>query len=74
MDTITEQRIIENLLNLNDKTLIFVAHRLSVAKQTENIIVMDHGRIVETGSHDKLILENGYYKELCTVKTKKKEF
>lgn len=74
LDTITEQRIIENLLNLNDKTLIFVAHRLSIAKQTENIIVMDHGNVVETGSHDKLILENGYYKELCTVKTKKKVY
>jgi len=46
------------------KTVIIVAHRLSTVKQADQIVVLDQGRIVETGSHDELITEKGYYYEL----------
>jgi len=43
------------------KTVIIVAHRLSTVRNADKIIVMDNGRIVETGTHESLIQNNGAY-------------
>ena len=48
LDTITERKIVDRLLAMTDRTIIFVAHRLTIAAKTEQIVVMDHGKIVET--------------------------
>lgn len=61
LDTITEKKIIDNLLTIKKRTIIFVAHRLSIAKNTNNIIVLDDGKIVEQGNHQDLLAKHGYY-------------
>lgn len=61
LDTITENQLIKNLLNIENKTIIFIAHRLSIARITNNIIVLSNGRIVEQGSHQQLLDKHGYY-------------
>ena len=58
LDVLTEKQVIDNLLALKDKTIIFVAHRLSIAERTDRIVVIDHGRVVETGSYP------GFYYQL----------
>ncbi|WP_081701209.1 peptide cleavage/export ABC transporter [Schleiferilactobacillus shenzhenensis] len=62
LDTITERKIVHHLLGMTDTTIIFVAHRLTIAEQTDHIVVLDHGKLVEQGSHDALLArKNGYY-------------
>jgi ATP-binding cassette subfamily B protein len=48
----------------NGKTVIIVAHRLSTIRNADNIIVLDHGKIVENGTHGNLVLQKGYYLRL----------
>lgn len=64
LDTITERKIVDHLLQMQDKTVIFIAHRLNIAERTDNIIVLDHGKLVEQGSHTKLLQKGGYYAKL----------
>lgn len=60
---ITEKKILKNLLAL-DKTIIFIAHRLSVAEMSHRIIVVDQGKVIESGSHVDLLAQNGFYAQL----------
>ncbi|AAV63211.1 peptide ABC transporter ATP binding/permease protein [Streptococcus thermophilus CNRZ1066] len=64
LDVLTEKQVIDNLLALKDKTIIFVAHRLSIAERTDRIVVIDQGRVVETGSHQDLMSNPGFYYQL----------
>lgn len=64
LDTITEKRLIKNLLQINDRTIIFIAHRLSIAQETNNIIVLNEGKVVERGTHQELLAKHGYYYNL----------
>ena len=63
LDILTEKRIVDNLMNL-DKTLIFIAHRLTIAERTEKVVVLDRGKIVEEGKHAELLAQNGFYAHL----------
>lgn len=63
LDMITEKKILKNLLELN-KTIIFIAHRLSIAEKSERILVIDQGKIAEEGSHSELLAKNGFYAQL----------
>ncbi|WP_431606934.1 hypothetical protein [Ligilactobacillus salivarius] len=56
--------ILHRIMDLTDKTIIFIAHRLSIAKRTDNILVLDNGKIVEQGRHDELLVQEGYYYNL----------
>ena len=47
-----------------------VAHRLSTIRSAQLILVIDHGRIVEHGTHDELVQNNGLYKQLHDMQTK----
>lgn len=63
LDVLTEKKIIDNLLTL-DKTLIFIAHRLTISERTEYVVVLDKGQIVEQGTHGELLSQNGFYAHL----------
>ncbi len=65
VDTETEEKILNNLAKVTKgKTTIIVSHRISSAKNADKIIVLDHGKVVQQGSHEQLIDVDGYYKEL----------
>jgi ATP-binding cassette subfamily C protein/competence factor transporting protein len=64
LDTITEKKVVDNLMKLKDKTIIFIAHRLAIAQRTDNIVVLDHGQIVEQVSYDELMQKHGFYYNL----------
>lgn len=63
LDILTEKKIVDNLMNL-DKTIIFIAHRLTIAERAEHVVVLDQGHIVEQGSHNELLSQNGFYANL----------
>ena len=58
---------------IQDKTSIIIAHRLSTIISADKIVVMKAGKIMEIGSHNELIIRNGYYKKLYEVQFEKKE-
>ena len=63
------QKAIENLMK--NRTVFVIAHRLSTIKNAEQIIVMNDGQIVESGSHEELLQkENGAYATLYTAQFK----
>lgn len=65
VDTRTEVLIQKAMENLMEKrTSFIIAHRLSTIKNADLILVMDNGDIVEQGSHDELIAQNGFYADL----------
>lgn len=65
LDSVTESDIQDSLWELmQGKTTIVIAHRLSTLLHMDRILVFDHGKIVEDGSHQSLLAENGLYKKL----------
>ena len=65
IDTETESLITSALARLMEgRTTIMVAHRLSTIQHADKIIVMHHGQIKESGSHQELLAKNGLYKKL----------
>lgn len=74
VDTETEETILNNLLTYcKDKTTIIVSHRVSSAKNADQILILDEGEIIEQGTHSQLIEQNGYYKELYLKQLSEKE-
>jgi ATP-binding cassette subfamily B protein len=65
VDTETEETILDNLKKASkDKTTVIVSHRVSSALHADKILVLDHGKMIQFGSHEDLINVEGYYKEL----------
>lgn len=65
VDTKTEEEILHNLSRImQNKTSIFIAHRISTIKNADHIIVLDNGKIIEEGNHETLLALNGEYAEL----------
>ena len=74
VDTHTEQMIQHATKTLMQGTTSFViAHRLSTIRQADTILVIDHGRIVEQGTHEELLQRGGAYYELYTTQLSKQE-
>ena len=63
LDILTEKKIIDNLMKLN-KTIIFIAHRLTIAEKSEKVIVLDQGKLIEQGTHKELLTNQGFYYNL----------
>lgn len=69
IDTRTEQIVQKGMDNLmKGRTVFVIAHRLSTIRNSDAIMVLEHGRIVERGSHEELIKEKGIYYQLYTGK------
>ncbi len=67
IDTHTEAIVQKGMAKLMEgRTVFVIAHRLSTVMNADVIMVLDHGRIIERGSHDKLIAEKGTYYRLYT--------
>ena len=74
VDTETEEEILNNLHEISrDKTTIIVSHRISSAKNADKIIVLDEGKIIQQGTHNQLVNQEGYYKELYAKQLSEKE-
>ena len=74
VDTETEEAILNNLQEIcKDKTTIIVSHRVSSAKNADRIIILDEGKIIEQGSHNQLINQEGYYAALYLKQLSEKE-
>jgi ATP-binding cassette subfamily B protein len=75
VDTDTEEKILKNLKELSqDKTTIIVSHRISSVKDADHIIVLDHGKIIEQGTHKKLLDTKGFYLDLFNKQLNEKEY
>lgn len=65
VDAETESHILGNLHQLRtNKTTIIAAHRLSSVMQADEIIVLDHGEVTERGTHDELMAQKGWYRQM----------
>ncbi|MBL8016195.1 MAG: ABC transporter ATP-binding protein [Ignavibacteria bacterium] len=68
VDTETEFEIQKALRNVtNDKTTIVIAHRITSVQDCDRIIVLDKGKVIEQGTHDELIENNGFYKKIFDI-------
>lgn len=74
VDTETEEQILNNLLEISkDKTTIIVSHRVSSAKNADKIMILDDGKIIQEGSHNQLVNQDGYYAELYLKQLSEKD-
>jgi subfamily B ATP-binding cassette protein MsbA len=70
LDTESEKLVQDALNNLmKNRTSLIIAHRLSTIKNADEIVVLEKGKIVETGTHAQLLLQNGLYKRLIDMQT-----
>ncbi len=66
VDKVTEERLLETIRQVRQgRTLILIAHRISTVRQADLIVVLDAGRVVESGTHDELVARNGSYAEMA---------
>jgi len=74
VDTETEEAIMKKFNSISkDKTAIIVSHRVSSARNADDIIVVEDGKILQQGKHEELVNQDGYYKSLYEKQLKSKE-
>jgi ATP-binding cassette subfamily B protein/subfamily B ATP-binding cassette protein MsbA len=65
LDAATEAAVMDALARLMaGRTTLIIAHRLSTARRADRIVVLDHGRVMESGSHDELMAAGGHYRAM----------
>ena len=65
VDTETEENILQNIQEVGaEKTILIVTHRVSSAKHADKIIVLHNGKIIQEGTHENLLSQDGHYKDL----------
>lgn len=70
MDTENEHKVAQAINNaMQDRTMVSIAHRLSTIVNSDKIIVLDHGRIVEVGTHQSLLEKDGFYSKLVKMQS-----
>ncbi|MFA9556564.1 thiol reductant ABC exporter subunit CydC [Evansella sp. AB-rgal1] len=68
VDFVTEKKIYSHLFDLGkEDTVVLISHRLTGLEQMDQIIVMEHGRVVETGTYDELMERKGYFYQLKEI-------
>ena len=73
LDNKTEIKIVKNLKEFLQKTtLIISSHKISSVKNLNQIIVLNEGKIIQSGQHQKLVNENGYYKNIFLKQSSEK--
>jgi len=71
LDPLAEQEIYQKYLNLSDqKTSLFISHRLASTRFCDRILLLKDGKIAEEGSHDELMRKAGVYAELFHIQGK----
>ncbi|WP_445452616.1 ABC transporter ATP-binding protein [Flavobacterium sp. 25HG05S-40] len=74
VDTETEEQILNNLMEIaKGKTTIIVSHRVSSVKNADTILILEEGQIIQKGSHNQLVNQEGYYAELYAKQLSEKE-
>jgi ATP-binding cassette, subfamily B, multidrug efflux pump len=75
VDTDTEEKILKNLKEFSqNKTTIIISHRISSVKDADHVIVLERGKIIEQGEHQKLIDLKGFYYDLFNKQQNEKEY
>lgn len=70
VDTLTEDRILTGLAEVfRERTVILISHRVSTVRHADEILVLEHGRVVERGTHESLSARGGYYADLVVRQT-----
>ena len=70
LDTESEKLVQDALNNLmKNRTSLIIAHRLSTIQNADHIIVLEAGKVIEEGTHQKLLAKNGLYKRLIDMQT-----
>ena len=72
LDPIAEYTLNKTVTELSsDKTVIIISHRLSTTRFADKIYMLAHGEIIESGTHEKLIQQNGKYAEMFRLQAEK---
>jgi len=69
IDPLEEKALNEIFADKAKETVIVISHRLSIARLVDRIFVLDAGKIIEQGTHDELVLQNGYYSKMWSAQS-----
>ncbi len=70
LDSFAEEAVTEAMENLfKGRTVIIIAHRLQTVKHADDIIVIDHGVVIERGTHDHLVTKGWYYARMLELQS-----
>ena len=71
LDTLMESQLYEQYQQFSkDRTTVFISHRLASTRFCHRVLLMEHGRVIETGSHDELLGAQGRYAELFQIQSR----